>query len=208
MLVTVCRWHRSAATEGRWGSLTKCGVTRLVTICRVYDSPSCRFVVKFREVIPVPRFQELKCFGTKTLDGTLCLWRSVILAIEGNEESSRRNCTSMGRKSPQRSVEGLCSKTLQLLESGYWDHFSELHNEPVGRTVIDTTDCHKLRNPTLGWTSPSSFSSCTAATYRPSQARRTVISSVGGLFCISSLKISAFRFGQISCKTKRNLYKN
>ena len=45
-----------------------------------------------------------------------------------------------------------------------------------------------------------------AATYRPSQARRTVICSVGGLFCISSLKISAFNFGLISCKTKRNLY--
>ena len=47
-----------------------------------------------------------------------------------------------------------------------------------------------------------------AATYGPSQARRTVISSVVGLFCISSLKISSSSFGQISCKTKRNLYKN
>ena len=92
------------------------------------------------------------------------------------------------------------SKKLQLLESGYWDHFSELHDEPTGRTIIATTDRHKLHNPTLGWTSPSSFSSCTAATYRPSQARRTVISSVGGLFCISSLKISAFIYEQISCK--------
>ena len=59
----------------------------------------------------------------------------------------------------QRSVEGLCSKTLQLLESGYWDHFSELHDEPAGRTVIATTDRHKLRNPTIGQTSPFSFSS-------------------------------------------------
>ncbi|TMW81695.1 hypothetical protein EJD97_008313, partial [Solanum chilense] len=61
----------------------------------------------------------------------------------------------------QRSIEGLRSKTLQLLESRYWDHFFELHDEPAGRTVIDTTDRHKLRNPTLGQTSPSSFSSCT-----------------------------------------------
>ena len=30
-LVTVRRWQRSAATEGRWGSLTKCGVTENVT---------------------------------------------------------------------------------------------------------------------------------------------------------------------------------
>ncbi|TMW80281.1 hypothetical protein EJD97_021916, partial [Solanum chilense] len=41
------------------------------------------------------------------------------------------------------------------------DHFSELHDEPAGRTVRATTDRHKLRNPTLGQTSPSSFSSCT-----------------------------------------------
>ena len=65
MLVTVRRWQHSAATEGRWGSLTKCGITKLVTVRRGYDGPSCRFVVKFREVIPVPRFQELKCFGTR-----------------------------------------------------------------------------------------------------------------------------------------------
>ena len=29
------------------------------------DGPSCRFVVKIREVIPVPRFQELKYFETR-----------------------------------------------------------------------------------------------------------------------------------------------
>ena len=90
VLVTVHRWQRSAAAEGRRGSLIKCGITKLVTIRRVSDGPSYRFIVKFREVIPVPRFQELKCFRTKILDGPLCLWRSVILAVNGNEESSRR----------------------------------------------------------------------------------------------------------------------
>ena len=104
VIETVCRWQRSAAAEGRWGSLTKCGVTKLVTVRRVYDGPSCRFVMKFREVILVPRFQELKCFLMKTLDGPLCLWRSVILAVEGNEENSRRYCISMGRRSPWWSV--------------------------------------------------------------------------------------------------------
>ena len=104
VLVTVRGWQRSAAAKGRWGSLTECGITKLVTVRRGYDGPSCRFVVMLREVILVPRFQELKCFGMKTLDGPLCLWRSVILAVEGNEESSRRNCTSMGRWSPWRSI--------------------------------------------------------------------------------------------------------
>ncbi|TMX00578.1 hypothetical protein EJD97_000530 [Solanum chilense] len=71
--------------------------TELMTVRRACDGP---FFMKLREMIPVPRFQELKCFETKTLDGPLCLRRSVILAVEGNEESSRRNCTSMGRRSP------------------------------------------------------------------------------------------------------------
>ncbi|TMW96160.1 hypothetical protein EJD97_007811 [Solanum chilense] len=40
---------------------------------RSHDGLSCWFVMKIREVVPVPRFQELKCFGTETLDGPLCL---------------------------------------------------------------------------------------------------------------------------------------
>ncbi|TMX05045.1 hypothetical protein EJD97_003100 [Solanum chilense] len=72
-LVTVRRWQRSAAAEGRWGSLTKRGVTESVTDRRVYDGPSCMFVMKFREVVPVPIFQEFKCFGTETLDKPLSL---------------------------------------------------------------------------------------------------------------------------------------
>ena len=44
---------------------------------------------------------------------------------------------------------------------GIWvlDYFTKLDDEPVVRTIIDTTDRHKLRNPTLGQNSPSSFSS-------------------------------------------------
>ena len=32
-------------------------VTQLVTVRRLYDGPSCSSVVKFRELIPVPKFQ-------------------------------------------------------------------------------------------------------------------------------------------------------
>ena len=49
----------------------------------------------------------------------------------------------------------------KILEYGYWDYFSELHDEPAGRTVTVTTDRRGLCNPTLSQTSPSSFSSCT-----------------------------------------------
>ena len=33
-----------------------------------------------------------------------------------------------GSSQAQRSVEGLLSKTLNLLEYGYWDYLSELHD--------------------------------------------------------------------------------
>ncbi|TMW99033.1 hypothetical protein EJD97_003157, partial [Solanum chilense] len=59
----------------------------------------------------------------------------------------------------QRSVEGLRSITLELLEFGYWEYFSDFHDEPAGQTFMDTMVRHTLRNPTLGQTSPSSFSS-------------------------------------------------
>ncbi|TMX02571.1 hypothetical protein EJD97_021045 [Solanum chilense] len=73
MLVTVRRWQCSVSAKGRWGSLTKCGVTESVTDRRIYDGLSCRFIMKFREVVPVPICQEFKCFGMDTPDGPLCL---------------------------------------------------------------------------------------------------------------------------------------
>ncbi|TMW91175.1 hypothetical protein EJD97_014679, partial [Solanum chilense] len=66
-----------------------------------------------------------------------------------------------GSLQAQRSVEGLHSKRLKLLEFGYWDYLSELHDEQARRTIMATTVRHALRNPTLGQTSPSSFSFCT-----------------------------------------------
>ncbi|TMX05234.1 hypothetical protein EJD97_000309, partial [Solanum chilense] len=66
-----------------------------------------------------------------------------------------------GSSQAQQSAEGLHSKILELLEFGYWDYFSNLHDEPAGRTVMATTVCYAVLNPTLGQNSPSSFSSCT-----------------------------------------------
>ena len=103
-LVTVCRWQRSAVAEGRWGNLTKCGVTKLVTVHRVYDGPSCRFVMKFREVI-----QYLYSKSWSILEGRPSTDRCAYngpsyLPSRVMKKSSRRNCTSMGRRSAWRSV--------------------------------------------------------------------------------------------------------
>ena len=66
-----------------------------------------------------------------------------------------------GSSQAQRSIEGLRSITLKLLEFGYWDYFSDLHDEPAGLTVMTMTVLHAHHNPTLGQTSPSSVSSFT-----------------------------------------------
>ena len=66
-----------------------------------------------------------------------------------------------GSSQTERFVEGLRSKTLELLEFRYWDYFFDLHDEPAGRTIMATTVRHALRNPTLGQNFPSSSSSCT-----------------------------------------------
>ena len=67
-----------------------------------------RSVLQFRREVqrvdPSTQISELMFFGTDTLDGPSCLWRFVLPVIEVNEESSRRNYTSMGRRSPSRSV--------------------------------------------------------------------------------------------------------
>ena len=104
MLVTVRRWQRSEVAEGRWEVWPSVGLRSPWRSVVSMNGPSCRFVMKFRKVVPVPIFQEFKCFETKTLDGPSCLWRPVIHAVEGNEESNRRNWTSMGRRSPWRSI--------------------------------------------------------------------------------------------------------
>ncbi|TMX05863.1 hypothetical protein EJD97_006909, partial [Solanum chilense] len=76
-----------------------------------------------------------------------------------------------GSSQEQQSVKDLRCKTLQLLEFGYFDYFSELHEELAGRTVMATRVCHSLCNPTLGQTSQSSFSSCTTMPHTgPSRA--------------------------------------
>ncbi|TMW95614.1 hypothetical protein EJD97_008594, partial [Solanum chilense] len=72
VLVTVRRWHRSAVAEGRWGILTKCGVKKCVTDRRSHDGLSRWFVIKIREVVPVPKFKEFKRLRTETLDGPSC----------------------------------------------------------------------------------------------------------------------------------------
>ncbi|TMX04741.1 hypothetical protein EJD97_005013, partial [Solanum chilense] len=70
---TVCRWHRSAAAEGRWESITKCGVMDCVTDHRSRDGPSCRFVMKIREVVPVPNFKSSSVMERRTpMDRCAC----------------------------------------------------------------------------------------------------------------------------------------
>ena len=71
-------------------------VQRVKFINEFCDGPSYlrRSVLQFRREVqrvnPSTQILELKCFGTKTLDGPLYLCRFVLLVVEGNEESNRK----------------------------------------------------------------------------------------------------------------------
>ena len=52
-----------------------------------------------------------------------------------------------GSSHAQRPIEGLRCKILELLEYGYWDYFSKLHDEPAGRTVRSSLTPHLVRLP-------------------------------------------------------------
>ncbi|TMW80657.1 hypothetical protein EJD97_017219, partial [Solanum chilense] len=79
-------------------------------------------------------------------------YAALFITLDGRYDRSLRE---------KRSAEALHSKTLEFLEYGYWGYFSDLHDEPAGRTVMAMTVRHVFRHPTLGQTSPSSFSICT-----------------------------------------------
>ena len=108
------------------------------------DGPSClwRSVLQVhhevQKVVPVPIFQEFKYFETKTLNGPLCLWWSVILAVEGYGESSRRNCTSMGRRSPWRSVMTMTIRRVVRRPSKYLSKIILLLKPTKWVVTIDT----------------------------------------------------------------------
>ena len=95
VLVTVRRWQRREAAKERWGSLTKCGITKLVTVRCGYDGPSWRFVVKIREVIPVPRFQELKYFETRPSTDH-CAYDGPSQLPSREWRKQQKNCTKYG----------------------------------------------------------------------------------------------------------------
>ena len=102
--VTVRRWQRREAAKGRWGSLTMCGITKLVTVRHGYDGPSCRFVMKIREVIQVPRFQELKYFETRPSTDRCAYDGPSHLPSRGMKKAAEEITPCMGRWSPRRSV--------------------------------------------------------------------------------------------------------
>ena len=102
--VTVRRWKRSAAAEGRWGSLTKCGITKLVTVHRGNKSPSCRFVVKIREVNQYPDSKSWSIFKWRPSTDHCTYDGPSHLPSRGMKKAAEEIAPSMGRQSPRRSV--------------------------------------------------------------------------------------------------------
>ena len=93
------------------------------------------------------------------------------------------------------SVEGLRSITLKFLGIWVLGLLSDHHDKQAGRTVVAMTVRHELCNPTLRSDFPIFLQQLHhGATYEPSQARRTVTSSVGCSF-------SAFLAQKLLCSS-------
>ena len=89
MLVKVRRWQHSAGAEGRWGSLTKCGVSKLVMVRR-------RTVLQVRHEVqrsnPSTHIPRVEVFWNEVPRRTVVPMEVLILVVEGNEESKRKIC--------------------------------------------------------------------------------------------------------------------
>ncbi|TMW84128.1 hypothetical protein EJD97_025747, partial [Solanum chilense] len=97
---TVHRWHRSAVAEGRWGSLTKYGVTGCVMDRHRHDGPSFLFVIKIREVLQLPNSKSSSVLERTPLTDRCACDDPSYLPSRVMKRISIRNCTSMGRRSP------------------------------------------------------------------------------------------------------------
>ena len=98
--VTVRRWHRRAAAEGRWGSLTKCGVTENVTHHLSHDGPSCRFVMKIREVAQYPYSKSSSVLERRPSTDRCACNDSSYLPLRVMKRAVEENFLSMGRRNP------------------------------------------------------------------------------------------------------------
>jgi len=99
-LVTVRRWQRSATAEGRWGSLTKCGVTENVTDRRSHDGPSCRFVRKIREVAQYPYSKSSSVLERRPSTDRCACNDPSYLPSRVMKRVAEEISSSMGRRSP------------------------------------------------------------------------------------------------------------
>ncbi|TMW99964.1 hypothetical protein EJD97_001606 [Solanum chilense] len=100
MLVTVRSCQRSAAFEERWRSLTKCGVTENVTDRRSHDGPSCRFVMKIREVAQYPYSKSSSALEWRPSMDRCARNDPSYLPSRVMKRAAEEMSSSMGRRSP------------------------------------------------------------------------------------------------------------
>ena len=79
-LVTVRRWQRSVAAEGRWGSLTKCEVTECMTDRRIHNGPSRVFILKHLNSLNMGTWTTSLNFMKNLQDGPSQSRRTVVVS--------------------------------------------------------------------------------------------------------------------------------
>ncbi|TMX03694.1 hypothetical protein EJD97_014806 [Solanum chilense] len=100
MLVRVRRWQHSAAADGRWGILTKCGVVENVKDCRSHDGPSCRFGMKNREVAQYPYSKSSSVLERRPSTDRRARNDPAYLPPRVMKSAAKEISSSMGQRSP------------------------------------------------------------------------------------------------------------
>ena len=102
--VTVRRWQRREAVEGRWGNLTKCGITKFVTVRHGYDGPSCRFVVNITKWSQYPDSKSWSILKRRPSKDRCAYDGPSYLPSKGIKKAAEQIVPSKGRQSPRQSV--------------------------------------------------------------------------------------------------------
>ena len=116
--------------------------------------------------------------------------------------SSQPSTASMTDRHRHNGPSRVSFQNTSTLESGYWDHFSDLHDEPAGRTVTSFVIPHFVRLPHL----PSLAS--LRCHLRTVTGTTDLISSVGGLFCIFRSKSLHSALDRFPAKQRETYIKN
>ena len=112
--VTVRRWQRREDAEGRWGSLTKCGITKLVTIRPAGSS------WRLEKRSQYPDSKSWSILKRRPSTDSCAYDGPSHFPLRGMKKAAEEIAPSMGRRSSRRSVATTTSVAWSVNPAAFW----------------------------------------------------------------------------------------